>query len=93
MTREETIETLKTLKEQAHNSGANTFVWDISIDSFNFDMAIKAIKEPSVNETLEKIRAEIKQKDFDFGDFYDHTETIREMVVEIIDKYKAESEE
>ena len=43
-------------------------------------------------KVLEKIRAEIKQMDFDFGDYYDRTDTIREMVLTVIDKYKAESE-
>jgi hypothetical protein len=42
---------------------------------------------------LDKIRAEIEQTDFDFGDFYDHTDTIIQIVLEIIDKYRAESEE
>lgn len=41
---------------------------------------------------LDNIKAEIKQMDFDFGDSYDHTNTIREMILEVIDKYKAESE-
>ena len=36
---------------------------------------------------IEQIRAEIGQMDFDFGDFYDHTDTIIEMVLEVIDKY------
>ena len=44
-------------------------------------------------QVLDKIRTEIIQMDFDFGNFYDHTDTIKEMVVEVIDKYKAESEE
>jgi len=39
-------------------------------------------------DTLDKIRAEIEEMDFDFGDFYDHTDTIIEMVLEIIDKYR-----
>lgn len=39
-----------------------------------------------------KIRAEIEQMDFNFGDFYDHTNTIREMVLAVIDKYKTGSE-
>ena len=42
---------------------------------------------------LNKIRADIKKMDFDFGDFYDHTDRIREMVIEVIDKCRAESEE
>lgn len=47
MTNEELIESLALLKEQARNSGANTFVWDINIDSFNFvmDSAIKAFAQ------------------------------------------------
>ena len=38
---------------------------------------------------LDQIRAEIEQTDFDFGDYYDHTEDIRGLVVEVIDKYKS----
>lgn len=43
--------------------------------------------------TLDDLRAEIGQMDFDFGDFYDHTSTIREMVLEVIDKHKPKSKE
>ena len=72
------------------------------------DKAIKALgQQPFINkpcisegvcredkiQVLDKIRAEIKQMDFDFGDFYDHTSTIREMILEVIDKYKVESED
>ena len=35
---------------------------------------------------IEKIKAEIGDLDFDFGDFYDHTTKIREMVIEVIDQ-------
>ena len=35
---------------------------------------------------LDKIRAEIEQMDFDFGDFYDHTDSIVEKVLQVIDK-------
>ena len=42
---------------------------------------------------LDKIRAEIEQMDFDFGDFYDHTSTIREMVLEVIDRYRGDKNE
>ena len=49
--------------------------------------------QKEINAVLGKIRAEIEQMDFDFGDFYDHTSTIREMVLEFINKYKSESEE
>lgn len=55
MTREELIESLTLLKEQARNSGSNTFVWDIKIDSFNFviDSAIKALdQEPKTGHWL-----------------------------------------
>lgn len=58
MTREEAIEMLKILKEQARNSGANTFVWDINIDSFNFviDMVIKFLEqEPKNNLTVDAV--------------------------------------
>ena len=37
---------------------------------------------------LDKIRAEIEQMDFDFGDFYDHTDSIVEKVLQVIDKYR-----
>lgn len=53
------------------------------------DMAIKALKQEPI---LDKIRAEIESMDFDFGDYYDHTNEIIEMVCKAIDKYKAESE-
>lgn len=43
-------------------------------------------------KVFDDLKEEIKQMDFDFGDFYDHTDTIREMVVEVIDKYKKEYE-
>jgi len=55
-------------------------------------LELKIGNNSNTNEVLDKIKAEIKQKDFDFGDFYDHTETIIEMVAEVIDKYKSESE-
>jgi hypothetical protein len=46
-----------------------------------------------LQNALDKIRAEIEQTDFDFGDFYDHTDTIIQIVLEIIDKYTTESED
>lgn len=33
---ENSIKMLKILKEQARESGANTFIWDITLESFNF---------------------------------------------------------
>ena len=44
------------------------------------------------NEVLDKIRAEIESMDFDFGDYYDHTDEIIDMLCKTIDKYKAEFE-
>lgn len=40
---ENSIEMLKILKEQARESGANTFIWDITKESFDFviDKTIK----------------------------------------------------
>lgn len=45
------------------------------------------------SDALDKIRAEIEQIDFDFGDFYDNTDSIVKMVLQVIDKCKTESEE
>lgn len=42
------------------------------------------------SDVLDKVRAEVKSMDFDFGDYYDHTSTIIEMMCEVIDKYKPE---
>lgn len=39
---------------------------------------------------LEKIKSEIEQMDFDFGNYYDNTDTIIEMVSNVIDKHIAE---
>ena len=41
---ENSIEMLKILKEQARESGANTFVWDVTKESFDF-VIDKTIKE------------------------------------------------
>ena len=64
----------------------------------NEEMALMAniavdMQDKKVDEVLDKIRAEIESMDFDFGDYYDHTDEIIEMVCKVIDKYKAESEE
>lgn len=47
MTREELIESLTVLKEQARYYGDNTFIWSINIDSFNFVIgsAVKTIEQ------------------------------------------------
>lgn len=41
-----------------------------------------------VSDVLDSIRAEVESMDFDFGDYYDHTSTIIEMMCKVIDKYK-----
>ena len=51
---------------------------------------IDTLEQESV---LDKVKAEVESMDFDFGDYYDHTDEIKEMVCKVIDKYKAESEE
>lgn len=54
--------------------------------------AIAAYKQ-DVHEdctVLDKLKAEIEQMDFDFGDFYDNTDAIIEMVCKVIDKYREE---
>lgn len=43
-------------------------------------------------ERMDKIRAEIVQMDFDFGNYYDNTYEIIEMVLKVIDKYRSESD-
>ena len=46
----EIIEALNILKDQARDSGANTFIWDVNLDSFNW-LIENAIKElEKVNE-------------------------------------------
>jgi len=104
MTIEELTKCLILLKEQARNSGANTFVWDITIDSFNYviDMAIKALEQDSV---LDKIRAEIEGNmesiigkydssipKFNMPSYKIERNKAREECISIIDKYKAEGE-
>ncbi len=53
---------------------------------------IKSIPKDRKSDALDKIRAEVEQMDFDFGDFYDHTDSIVKMVLQVIDKCKTESE-
>ena len=40
------------------------------------------------SDVLDSIRVEVESMDFDFGDYYDHTSTIIEMMCKVIDKYK-----
>lgn len=57
------------------------------------DLCLRASLGLEQGSVLDKIRAEIEQMDFDFGDFYDHTYVIKEMVLEVIDRYRVKSEE
>lgn len=76
-------------KAKVENFNISQFVADSAwLSTFE---AIEKAYTAGVSEQeaiLDKIRGEIEQMDFDFGDFYDHTSTIREMVLEVIDKYK-----
>lgn len=51
-------------------------------------LVVHACKTLEQINVLDKISAEIKSMDFDFGDFYDHTSRIIEKVCEVIDKYR-----
>ena len=53
----------------------------------------KARLKANMVAILEKIKAKIGQMNFDFGDYYDHTDEIIEMVCKVIDKYKSENED
>ena len=44
-------------------------------------------------KAIDAIKSEIEQMDFDFGDFYDHTDSIVEKVLQVIDKYKADGDQ
>ena len=80
-----------------------TEVWALPEDEFlewlnadvhreAFDMAIQVLEQEPI---LEKIRAEIDQKQYDFMDDKDYDEGIRfglMLAYQIIDKYRAESE-
>ena len=83
MTREEVMKGLKSLVEVRRKYGDMQTIKD-EIECF--EMAIKALKQEPV---LNKIRDEIDQYLFqnEFGSEY------RKEVLQIIDKYKAESEE
>lgn len=95
MTRQDAIEAIKIAKAEIE--------WDYPLDyQMAFDMAIKALgKEP----ILDKIRAEIKQaadKQFqiamgvaDLNERYTHIqmENAYRHILNIFDKYKAESED
>ena len=62
-------------------------------DHDDLDFLTDEEKEDIINAVLEDIKAEIEQMDFDYGDYYDNTESIRKDVVEVIDNYKTKIEE
>lgn len=43
-------------------------------------------KADTIKDELQALKTEIEGMDFDFGDFYDHTESIIEMVTQVIDR-------
>ena len=91
MTREEAKEKLKDiLAEATENEDAVCYV--TSDDADVLKAAIQVLEQESI---LEKIRAEIDQKQYDFMDDKDYDEGIRfglMLAYQIIDKYRAESE-
>ena len=108
MTNEEAIEYNKNLRMYMRLADKNQPCKFLEENYIALDLAIKALEqEPFINKScvssgiceydknkvLDKIRAEIEFMDFDFGDYYDHTDEIIEMVCKVIDKYKTGSEE
>jgi Zn finger protein HypA/HybF involved in hydrogenase expression len=86
MTREEAI---KQLSDAEHCLAGHGDLWDVDMEAF--DMAIKALKQNSI---LDKIKAEIEQIEIN-GHIRD-VECFRagvNVALDVIDKYKAESEE
>lgn len=57
---------------------------NIKMGSILATACVASIKEgKSIDELIEKING----MDFDFGDYYDHTETIQNMVIKVIKEY------
>ena len=82
MTREEAINIISRMIKDEEG-----FLSDNTVEAHK--MALKALEREPI---LDKIRAEIESMDFDFGDYYDHTDEIIDMLCKTIDKYKAEFE-
>ena len=60
-----------------------------------FALAVKALDQEPKTDTLDKVKAEIDQKQYDFMSDGDYDDGIRfglMLAYQIIDKYKAESE-
>lgn len=87
MTREELIESLTMLKEQAQEYGDNTFVWDITINSFNFviDSAIKALEQEPTTK-IEESNFSKEQYRADLQSAYDCGKSVLDKVRNEIDK-------
>lgn len=91
MTREERINSAKVLRNfDLNNLKVNSLLFSTEEITSAFDMAIKALEQESI---LDNLKAEIERMDFDFGDFYDHTDAIVEKLLQVIDKYIEESKE
>ena len=63
---------------------------EIEIESMTKEQNYMRGYKDGKSDVLDKIRAEVEQMDFDFGDFYDNTDSIVEMVLQVIDKCKTE---
>ena len=58
------------------------------IINVKYEDVIQIPLEVIANSTpLEDIKTEIEKMDFDFGDYYDHTDSIINMVLETIDNH------
>lgn len=44
------------------------------------------LKNAEIIKALEDVRADVEKADFDFGDYYDHTETIKQWFGDLIDR-------
>ena len=89
-------------EEDGNNKGSNAEALKIAIKALeqepflNKPCVSEKICEHDKNVVLDKIRTEIDQKQYDFMDDKDYDEGIRfglMLAYQIIDKYKAESED
>ena len=85
MTRERKIKILKSRKEEAEVDGYVGFAEALG-------SAIESLEQESKSDILDKIRAEIEQTSETVDGFLMHDGTKR-TILQILDKYKAESEE
>lgn len=96
MTNEEAIDELEVIHERlSHPQDCEQGVYSFRDGDYleALDMAIKALEQEDV---LDKIRAEIEQKQYDFMDDKDYDEGIRfglMLAYQTVDKYNTESED